>query len=82
MKDEDNNLGTMATTLQSIIDYELFNFLWVYEGTCFGHVTFKSCQYLLNDDKVSMGLILVSMKDVQTSLQKIIIWKKNQGKDA
>jgi hypothetical protein len=72
----------MATTLQSIIDYELFNLFWVYEGTCFGHVMFKLCQYVLNDDKVSMGLILVNVKDVQTSLQKIITWKKNQGKDA
>jgi hypothetical protein len=26
-KDEGNNLGTMGTTLQSIIDYELFKFL-------------------------------------------------------
>jgi hypothetical protein len=68
VKDEGNNLGTMATTLQSIINYELLNLLWVYEGTCFGHVMFKLCQYVLNDDKVSMGLILVNGKDVQTCL--------------
>jgi hypothetical protein len=75
VKNEGNNLGTMATTLQSIIDYKLFNLFWVYKGTYFGHAMFKSCQYVLNDDKVSMGLILVSMKDVQTCLQKKI-WER------
>ncbi len=50
-KDEGNNLGTMGTTLQSIIDYELFKFLQVYESICFGHVEFKTCQYVMNDIK-------------------------------
>jgi hypothetical protein len=30
------------------------------------------CQYVTNDDKVYMGLILVSVKDVQIELYKII----------
>jgi hypothetical protein len=38
---------------------------------------FKTCQYAMNDDKVSMGLILVSVKDVQTSLQKKLLRQKN-----
>jgi hypothetical protein len=71
VKDEGNNLGTMATTLCSIIDYELLKFLQVYEGTCFGHVMFKICQYELNDDKAFVGQTLVSVKDAQTGLQKI-----------
>jgi hypothetical protein len=33
----------------------------------------------MNDDKVSMGLTLVSVKDAQTGLQKIIIWTKKIG---
>jgi hypothetical protein len=41
VKDEDNNLRTMATTLHSIIDCELLKLLQVYEGICFGHVMFK-----------------------------------------
>jgi hypothetical protein len=41
---------------------------------------FKSCQYVLNDDKVSMGLILVSVKDAQIGLHKIITWTKKLGK--
>jgi hypothetical protein len=54
--------------------------LWVYEGTYFGHVMFKACQYATNDDKVSTLYTLVNVKDFQTGLQKTITWTKNQGK--
>jgi hypothetical protein len=30
------------------------------ECTCFGHVMSKVCQYATNNDKLSMGLTLVS----------------------
>jgi hypothetical protein len=43
VKDYNNNLTSMATTLHSIVDCELLNLLQVYEGTCFGHVLFKAC---------------------------------------
>jgi hypothetical protein len=62
VKNEGNNLGTMIVALRSIIDYELFKLLQVYEGTCFMHVMFKACQYGMNDEKVSVGLILVNVK--------------------
>jgi hypothetical protein len=35
----------------------------VYEGTCFGHVISKACEYATNDDKVLARLILMSVKD-------------------
>ncbi len=54
MKDEINHLSTMATTLRSIIICQPLKFNQVYEGTCFGHVMFKVCQY---DNKVSKGLM-------------------------
>jgi hypothetical protein len=73
VKNGGNKLGTMVTTLRSIIDCETFKLLRVYQGTCFQHVMSKTCQYVTNDDKVLVGLSLVSVKDVQTSLQKIII---------
>jgi hypothetical protein len=60
----------MVITLCSIIDCELLNLPWVYVGICFGHVLFKTCQYFTNDDKVSMGLKQVSVKDAQSGLQK------------
>jgi hypothetical protein len=46
VKDEGNNLASMATTLHSIVDYELPNLPHVYEGICFGHVLFKTCNIL------------------------------------
>jgi hypothetical protein len=70
VKHEGNNLGTMVTTLQLIINCELLKLLRVYEGTCFGHVMFKMCQYAMNVDKVLVGLTLVNVKDVQIGLQK------------
>jgi hypothetical protein len=38
VKDESNNLMSMATTLRSTINYHLLNFLWFYEGMCFDHI--------------------------------------------
>jgi hypothetical protein len=68
VKDEGNNLGTMAVTLRLIINCELFKLLRVYEGTCFGHVMSKMYQYATNDNKVLMGLTLVNVKDVRIGL--------------
>jgi hypothetical protein len=59
---------------------ELLKLLQVYEGTCFGHVMFKMCQYETNDNKVLMGLTLVNVKDVQIGLQKIITRTKKSRK--
>ncbi len=36
VKDEGNNLATMATTLESIVDCEPLKFFWVHEGFWFG----------------------------------------------
>jgi len=79
-KHESSNLGTMATSLQLIINCELLKLLQVYERICFGHVTSKTCQYVMNDDKVLVGLILVNVKDAQIGLQKIISRIKKSGK--
>jgi hypothetical protein len=43
VKDDDNNLGFIATKLRFIIDYEPLKLLQVYEGNCFGHAMFKTC---------------------------------------
>ncbi len=80
VKDDDNNLASMVTTLHSIIDCELLNLFQVYEGACFGHVLFKTCQYFMNDDKVSMGLKKVSVKDAQIGLQTTILRLKSLGR--
>jgi hypothetical protein len=53
----------MATTLQSSVDCEPLKLLKVYKGTCFGHVMSKACQHVTNDDKISVGLKSVNVKD-------------------
>jgi hypothetical protein len=63
VKDEGNNLGSMAMTLKSIVECEPLKMLRMYENTCFGYVMLKACQYATNDDKVLIGLTLVSVKD-------------------
>jgi hypothetical protein len=63
VKDENNNLTVKTITLQLIIDYKPLKLFMVYEGTCFGHVMFKVCQYVTNDNKKIYGLKNVNVKD-------------------
>jgi len=72
VKDEGNNLNTMATTLCLIIICQPLKFNHVYEGTYFEHVMSKVCQYATNDDKISKGLMQINVKDAQVALQKTI----------
>jgi hypothetical protein len=46
----------MVVVLHSIIDYEPLRILKVYEGTCFGHVMSKACQYATNDEFFNVGV--------------------------
>jgi len=43
VKDEGRNLGSMAMTLQSIVNYKPLNILRVYKGIGFRHVMSKTC---------------------------------------
>ncbi len=80
VKDEGSNLMFMATTLCSIVDYRPLKLQRVYEGTCFGHIMSKACQYATNDEKVTIGLKQINVKATQGNLQKIIMWTKKLGK--
>jgi hypothetical protein len=53
----------MVFALRSNIDCQPLKLLKVYEGTCFRHVMFKTCQYATNDDKNFKGLVQVNVKD-------------------
>jgi hypothetical protein len=80
LKDESTYISTMVATLHSIIDYEPLKILRVYKGMCFTHVMSKACYYATNDEKVSVGLKNVSVKEVQSGLQKTITWTKKSRK--
>jgi hypothetical protein len=45
----------MEYALGSIIDCEPLKLINVCEGTCFGHVMYKACKHVTNDDKISKG---------------------------
>ncbi len=64
VKYEGTNLGTMITTLKSIISCEALNLLAPFDGACFGHATSKAFYYATNDDKVFKDLGLFSVKSV------------------
>jgi hypothetical protein len=66
------NLFVMATSLHSIIDCEPLKILRVYEVTCFEHVMSKVYQYVTNDEFFFVGLKNVSVKKIQSCLQKTI----------
>jgi hypothetical protein len=57
VKDESNNLSTMATSFCYIInDVEPLSLLRVSKNTWFGHVLLKTCWYVTNDNMDSMGI--------------------------
>ncbi len=70
----------MVTTLCSIVNYSHLKLQQVYEGTCFGHVMLKACQYVTNDEKVTTCLKHVNVKAIEGSLQKTTRWTKKLGK--
>jgi hypothetical protein len=58
----------MVTIMFLVINYEPLKILKVYEGTCFGHVMSKACHNVTNDDKISVGLRNVNVKEAQNGL--------------
>jgi hypothetical protein len=40
---------------------------------------FTVCQYAINDDKVSKGIMQVSVKDAQSTSYKTMTWTKKFG---
>jgi len=55
-----------------------------FDGACLGHALSKVCLYVTTNDKVAWGLNYVSIKFVQTNIQKCITWflKMTKGKRA
>ncbi len=72
VKDEGSNLNTLTNALKSIIKCETLGLEESFQGTCFGHVFSKACQYATIDNKVCKNLKYVSIKYAQVDLQKWI----------
>ncbi len=52
------------------------------QGSCFGHMMSKMCQYATNNYKVFVGLILVNVKLIQVGFKKYLCGQKKEGNDA
>jgi hypothetical protein len=80
VKDEGFNLNAMTSALKFVISFETLNLQENVNGTCFGHVFSKTCQYAIINEKVYRNLKYVSIKVIQANLQKCITWPKKSRK--
>jgi hypothetical protein len=80
VKDEGSNLNAMSIVLKVVVNYESFGLGESFQGTCFGHVFSKACQYGITKGKVCKDLKYVSFKSIRANLQKCIIWFKKSRK--
>ncbi len=73
VKDEGTNLNTLAFTLKSVVSCAPLQLATPSNGTHFGHVMSKTCQYAINDIKIDDGMKEMSVIKAQSALQKTII---------
>jgi hypothetical protein len=52
VKDERSNLNAMIDALKSVVNYESLRLKESFQGTCFGHVFSKACQYGTIEEKL------------------------------
>jgi hypothetical protein len=56
VKDEGSKLNTLNNVLESVVKCETLGLEESFQGTYFGHVFSKACQYATTDDKVCKNL--------------------------
>ncbi len=62
VKDEGVNLNAITMVLKTIINCDILGVEESFNGTCFGHVFSKTCQYATTEKKVCKNLKFVSIK--------------------
>ncbi len=80
MKNEGSNLNAMSFVFKFVVNCETLCLQESFNGTCFGHVFFKACQYATIYEKVCKNIRYVFIKATQANLQKCITWPKTFGK--
>ncbi len=70
VKDEGTNLNSLVSTFTNIISCALLQLVTPFNGTCFGYVMSKACQYATNDTKIGVGMKEVNVAKIQSALQK------------
>jgi len=56
VKDENTNLNTFVFAFTSVVFCASLQLVAPFNGTRFGHVMFKACQYATNDTKIRVGM--------------------------
>jgi hypothetical protein len=72
VKDEGGNLSTLARAFTFVVSCTPLALSVPWQGSCFGHVFNKACQYACNDTNVCVGFCEVSLKGTQFTLKIII----------
>jgi hypothetical protein len=62
VKDQRNNLATMTFALTLVVSCEVLGLSTFFVGSYWGHAMFKCCQYVIDDSKVCVGLLYISIK--------------------
>ncbi len=78
VKNKSANLNTFIVALINIVSCVSFLLPQPYATSCYGHAMSKCCQYVTNDLKMCGGMKGVSIKKVQSSFQKTIIWTQKK----
>jgi len=73
VKDEGSNGNTLINALKFVVKCETLGLDESFQGTCFGHVFSKACQYTTINDKVCKNLKYVFIKSTYANLQKCIM---------
>jgi hypothetical protein len=71
----------MTIVLKYVIKCEVLGLDESFQGSCFGHIFSKTCQYYaIIDGNICRNFKFVSIKSIQSNLQKCITWPKKSRK--
>jgi hypothetical protein len=62
VKDEGSNIPTMTSTLTFIVSCEVLGLSTPFVCSCWGHVMFECYQYAIDDSKVCVNFLSISIK--------------------
>ncbi len=62
-----------------MVNYELLQLTSPCAGACFGHAMSKTCQYVISNYKICVGMTQMLLKIAQLALQKIINLGEEEG---
>jgi hypothetical protein len=68
VKDKGGNLSSLARTLSFVVSCAPLKLAIPWQGSCFGHVFNKTCQYVCNDVIICFGFWEVNLKATQLAL--------------